>query len=131
MSEFAEGRASAFPDAVAPDGSQVHLLLTVPGRAGTALFRLAPAAVARAVEHPRVEEIWYVLAGEGVIWRKQGDREEETALAPGLVLTIPRGTRFQFRSTGTEDLVVFGVTMPPWAGEEDAVAAPPHWEPSV
>jgi mannose-6-phosphate isomerase-like protein (cupin superfamily) len=120
------------PDAVAPDGSDVFLLPALPG-GGTAVFRLGPGAVAKAVRHPRVEEIWFVLSGQGRIWRHPdtGPDGDETPLSPGVALTIPRATRFQFRCDGTEPLLVLGVTMPPWSGEADAVLVEPHWPPTV
>jgi mannose-6-phosphate isomerase-like protein (cupin superfamily) len=38
----------------------------------------------------------------------------------GLCLTLPVGTRFQFRSFGHEPLSVLGVTMPRWPGPDEA-----------
>ena len=92
-------------------------------------FRLAPGAVSRAGRHRTVEEIWYILAGQGEMWRSAGDREEVVALEPGLCLTIPVGTSFQFRATGERTLDAFGVTMPPWPAEADGewVEVPPRW----
>jgi hypothetical protein len=83
---------------LAPDGSEVRLLLGLQG-GGMAHFRLAPGQVARAVIHRTVEEVWYITDGAVAMWRRQGDREEVTALRPGLCLTIPAGTQFgaQFR----------------------------------
>ena len=52
-----------------------------------------------AVVHRTVEEIWFVLAGRGEMWRKQGEREEIVDLAPGQCLTLPLGTHFQFRAS--------------------------------
>lgn len=125
------GRLGAEPDAVAPDGSDVFFLPGLAG-GGTAVFRLAPGAVARAVRHPRVEEIWFVLSGRGQIWRApEGAPGCETVLEPGVALTIPVHTSFQFRCDGPEPLRVHGVTMPPWAGPEDAEPVPGRWEPTV
>ena len=67
-----------------------------------------------------VEEIWYVLAGRGEMWRRDGSREEVVPLEPDLCLTIPAGTSFRFRATGDSPLSAFAVTMPPWpAGSDD------------
>lgn len=115
----------------APDGSTVHLL---PGleEAGTAVFELPPGAVARAVRHPRVQEIWFVVAGQGEIWRRSEYGQEGTdVLEPGLVVTLPRRTAFQFRCTGDEPLMVLGVTMPPWGGDADAEFVADYWAPTV
>jgi mannose-6-phosphate isomerase-like protein (cupin superfamily) len=80
-------------------------------------FSLEPGALSKAVMHRTVEEIWYVAAGQGRLWRKHGEAEQIVDLAPGLSLTIPVGTRFQFRNDGAVALQVVAVTMPPWPGE--------------
>src|SRR5262245_10750791 len=117
---FETRRLPADRDAVAPDGSDVRLLLQL-SRGSMAHFPLAPGETARAVWHPRVEEIWFVIAGRGEMWRRQDGREEIVDLRPGVSLTIPVGTHFQFRSLGTDALAVVGVTMPPWKDDSDAV----------
>ena len=78
------------PDATAPDGSQIRLLPTLAG-GGMAHCLLHAGATSMAVTHRTVAEIWYVTAGAGEVWRKQGDREETVAVAPGTTLTIPLG----------------------------------------
>ena len=60
------------PSEGAPDGSDVRIRLRLPG-GGMAHFALGAGQVSRAVRHRTVEEIWYVLAGAGEIWRKQGE----------------------------------------------------------
>jgi mannose-6-phosphate isomerase-like protein (cupin superfamily) len=102
----------------APDGSAVRPLCTLPGLAGFAQFELAPDQVARAVSHATVEEIWHVVGGGGQIWRAQNDQERITSLEPGVCLTIPLGTAFQFRA-GPGGLRVIAVTVPPWPGTPD------------
>jgi mannose-6-phosphate isomerase-like protein (cupin superfamily) len=121
---------AAAADTLAPDGSEVRLLCTTAG-GSMAAFRLAPGAVARAVAHRTVDEIWYVAAGEGRIWRQQGDAEAITGLAAGLSLTIPCGTRFQFRCDGATPLDILAVTMPPWPGEGEAYTVEGVWPPSL
>jgi mannose-6-phosphate isomerase-like protein (cupin superfamily) len=116
-------------DATAPDGSEVRVLLGLAG-GGMAHFRLAPGAVSQAVAHRTVEEIWYIVAGFGEMWRACEGREEVVALRPGVCLTIPLGTRFQFRATAGEALEAVAVTMPPWPGEGEAVRAEGPWEPA-
>ena len=63
------------------------------------------------------------------MWRGAGSFEEVVELAPGLCLTIPVGTSFQFRAHGDSPLAAFAVTMPPWpAGSHDEwVEVEPHW----
>ena len=65
------------------------------------------------------------------MWRKQNDQEEVAAVEPGVCLTIPLGTHFQFRSFGYEPLAAVGVTMPPWPGEGEAYEVKGKWEPTV
>ena len=128
MPRFATRPLPAEPDAIAPDGSEARALLAL-GGGSAALFRLAPGAVSRAGRHRTVEEIWYVVAGSGEMWRNDGEREEVVALAPGVCLTIPLGTAFQFRATGNAPLAVFAVTMPPWPAQADDewIEVAPYW----
>jgi mannose-6-phosphate isomerase-like protein (cupin superfamily) len=112
---------------VAPDGSVVRVLLGLAGGA-MAHFELGPGQVSAAVVHLTVEEVWFVLAGEGQMWRKQGEREEITTLLPGVCITIPLGTQFQFRSSSHSALSAVAVTMPPWPGEGEAIATQGPWQ---
>ncbi len=109
----------AAADVLAPDGSEVRILLARPG-GSMAHFTLPPGQVTRAVRHRTVEEIWYVLQGEGEMWRSAAGHDEITALAPGICLTIPVGTSFQFRTIGDESLAAIAITMPPWPGADEA-----------
>ena len=122
--------ASAAPDVIAPDGAEVRVLCATT-RGSTAVFTLAPGAVAKAVAHRRVEEIWYFIRGQGRMWRKAGDREDITELAAGVSLSIPIGTHFQFRCDGAEPLEAVAVTMPPWPGEGEATIVEGKWPPNV
>lgn len=117
------------PSVMAPDGSDVRILLGLTG-GGMAHFELAAGQVAQAVTHRTVEEIWFVVSGKGEMWRKQEKREEVVALEPGVCLTIPLGTHFQFRASLHEQVAAIGITMPPWPGEEEAVKVPGLWEAS-
>ena len=94
-------------------------------------FELAAGQVAKAVTHRTVEEIWWVLAGRGEMWRQQQGREEVIVLEPGVCLTIPLGTHFQFRASATEAVSAVAITMPPWPGEGEAVVVPGPWTPSL
>jgi mannose-6-phosphate isomerase-like protein (cupin superfamily) len=114
------------PVVAAPDGSEVRVLCATK-RGSMISFALAPGAVSKPVAHRTVEEIWYVVGGRGRVWRKLGEKEEIAELAPGLSLTVPAGTRFQFRNDGGAVLQVVAVTMPPWPGEHEARAADGIW----
>lgn len=120
---------SAAPDAYAPDGSEVRLLAALKG-GSFAHFTLPAGRVSAAVSHRTVEEIWHIVAGEGEVWRKLGDEESVTPARPGVALTIPLGTHFQFRA-GAEGLSFVAVTMPPWPGADEAFAVEGKWEASA
>ena len=94
-------------------------------------FTLAAGETSVAVAHRSVEEIWFVLSGRGEMWRKQEAREEIVTLEPGVCLTIPLGTSFQFRSTGSESLAAVAVTMPPWPGDGEAYEVVGAWPPTA
>lgn len=130
MTEYATKRLPERPDVTAPDGSDVRILLGLE-RGGMAHFALAPGEISTAVTHRTVEEIWYVVEGEGEMWRRQGEREDVTPLRAGTCLTIPLGTTFQFRATGRAPLSAVAVTLPPWPGEGEAVLASGPWAPTV
>lgn len=104
----------------APDGSRVDILARC-GAGSMARFSLEAGAVSKAVRHRTVEELWYITAGAGEMWRSTPDGEGEiTGLVPGVSLAIAPGTSFQFRSVGPATLEAIGVTMPPWPGMEEA-----------
>ena len=112
----------------APDGSDVRVLLSLKG-GSMAHFELAAGRVSRAVAHRSVDEIWYVLGGLGVMWRKFDENEETIRLEAGVCLTIPCGTHFQFRSLGPGALQAVAVTMPPWPGNDEAYFVEGLWPP--
>src|SRR5262249_49123728 len=130
MDEFRTMQLPVDRTGVAPDGSDVRVLLALKG-GGMAHFALPPGQTSTAVTHRTVEEIWLFLSGRGEMWRRQGDREEIVPVEPGTCLTIPLGTHFQFRSFGSEALGAVGVTMPPWPGESGALIVPGKWPPTV
>ncbi len=115
----------------APDGSDVRVLLTLNGHGSMAHFELAPGQVSRVVAHHTVDEIWFFLRGRGEMWRQLGAQEEVVDVDAGVCLTIPVGTRFQFRANGDDPLSAVGVTMPPWPGEDEAYVVTGAWAPTV
>jgi mannose-6-phosphate isomerase-like protein (cupin superfamily) len=134
MSSPPEGPRPAFdtlaaaqaPTVTAPDGAQVQVLLQLQG-GSLATFTLPPGQVSAAVMHRTVEELWYVVEGRGRMWRRDAVHEEIVALEPGLSLSVPLGTAFQFRNDGDLPLVAVAVTMPPWPGEGEALVVPGPW----
>ncbi len=118
-------------DGMAPDGSQVRLLAAA-SRGGMAHFELGVSETSIAQRHRTVEEIWFVVNGLGLMWREPPDGPSRVIeLRPGVSLTIPVGTRFQFRNTGRTPLAAIGVTMPPWPGPDEAVAVDGVWDPVI
>lgn len=130
MTPFATTRRPEGRSALAPDGSDVRVLLGL-GGGGMAEFELAAGQVSTAVTHRTIEEIWYVLRGHGEMWRRQGAREEVVPLEAGVCLTVPLGTHFQFRTLGEAALAVLAITMPPWPGAGEAVVVAGPWTPTV
>jgi mannose-6-phosphate isomerase-like protein (cupin superfamily) len=123
---FDTKQTGAAPDAIAPDGSEVRVLCRV-ARGSMAVFSLPANSVAKAVAHRTVDELWYIAAGRGRMWRRLDQREEIVTLAPGTSLSIPAGTHFQFRCDGAEALTAIGTTMPPWPGADEAYAVDGKW----
>ena len=117
-------------DTIAPDGSQVRLLLDAT-RGALNHFTLPPRAVSVAVAHKTIEEIWYFLDGRGQFWRKQGDYEDTIDVGPGVCLDIPIGAHFQFRNTGDGPLRFIIATMPPWPGDAEAITVEGPWRPET
>lgn len=119
-------------DVVAPDGSEIRLLLDgrqLAGGASMVEVRLAAGQVSRPVYHRTVEELWYILEGRGQVWRCPPDADPAgvapVAVERGDALTIPTGWRFQFSADkdAAGGLRFLCVTLPPWPGAEEAVAA--------
>jgi mannose-6-phosphate isomerase-like protein (cupin superfamily) len=134
MEEAGSGATAAFVtthlgetfDVLAPDTSEIRLLVSTT-RGSLAHGTLPPGRVSLAIAHRTVEEVWYVTAGQGQVWRQQDGHELVVDVAPGTALTIPTGVHFQFRATGSEPLCFVLWTMPPWPGEQEAVRVPDHW----
>ena len=113
-------------DCLAPDGSEIRLLAATE-RGSSVHCTLPPGGVSLAVAHHHVDEIWFFIEGQGEVWRRDDDSEETIEARPGASLTIPTGTRFQFRNTGEEPLRFLITTMPPWPGDDEAYRVDDHW----
>ena len=130
MAKYETKRLPAKPDVAAPDGSQVRILLSLDG-GSMAHFELGPGLSSIPVVHRTVEELWYVLGGSGEMWRRDQEGEEVTAIETGVCISIPLGTAFQFRNTGSEPLTAVAITLPPWPGEDEADMVEGKWEPKL
>jgi mannose-6-phosphate isomerase-like protein (cupin superfamily) len=113
-------------DYLAPDSSEIRLLPVMKG-GGLCHCTLPPGKTSLPVVHRHVEEIWYVLEGQGQVWRKNAGAEKTVRVSGGKSLTIPPGTAFQFRNTGAGPLRILIVTMPPWPGPQEAEKAVGKW----
>ena len=130
MIDFSTQLLPDSPDVRAPDGSNVRILQRL-SSGSMAHFELPPGKTSIPVAHRTVEEIWYILSGEGQMWRKQNDLEEIVNLVPNTCITIPLGTRFQFKSTGEVPLTAVAITMPPWPNMEEAYEVEGKWPASL
>ncbi|BCL78771.1 cupin domain-containing protein [Ktedonobacteria bacterium brp13] len=113
-------------DVQAPDMTEIRLLANM-NRGSMVHCVLPPAQVSLAGIHQTVEEMWYVLQGQGEVWLKRQNEEREEAIIPDISFTIPAGTQFQVRNTGSVPLCFVIVTMPPWPGEQEWVRVVDHW----
>ena len=129
MTVFDTKRLPVAVTEVAPDGSDVRLLLGLSGGV-MAHYELAPGKVSVAVTNQTVEEIWYFLSGRGEMWRRQGDKEEVVTVERGVCITIPLGTHFQLKTLGDDWLEAVGVVMPPWPGPGEAIIVKGRWQPT-
>lgn len=113
-------------DYLAPDNSEIRLLAN--GEHGGLAHCLLPAGkVSSAVRHRTVEELWYVLEGEGEIWQARDGEERIDAVRPGDSIRIRVDTAFQFRAGERRDLKILLTTMPPWPGPQEAVSVDGKW----
>jgi mannose-6-phosphate isomerase-like protein (cupin superfamily) len=125
--DFKTKQLPAAYDYLAPDGSEIRLLAEVQG-GGLCHCTMPAGGVSKAVSHRTVEEIWYCLSGRGQVWRRLAESEECVDVSPGISLSIPVGTAFQFRTIGSEPLCFLIVTIPRWPGPEEALPAQGAWE---
>ncbi|MEW9805317.1 cupin domain-containing protein [Mesorhizobium sp. ZMM04-5] len=125
-----EARLPKEPDARSPAGADIRYL--VDGEAGNMIHStVPPMQINRATIHSTVSEFWYVLEGEGEIWRKDQAEERVTRLVSGVSIDIPVGTAFQYRNIGDHPLTFICIAMPPWPGDHEASQLNGIWEPSV
>ncbi len=125
------GHRSVEPDVIAPDGSEIRLLIDhrhAAVGASVVEVTLPAGQVSRPVYHRTVEEVWYILEGTGIVWRCPPAADESLLVpalpvAPGDALVIPVGWMFQFSADESGNLRFLCVTMPPWPGNDEAQPA--------
>ncbi len=118
------------PDARSPAGAEIRFIMDGPA-ANMIHSTVPPGQTNRATIHARVSEFWHVLEGDGEIWRRQGEEERITRLAPGVSIDIPVGTAFQYRNPGAAPLRFICITFPPWPGDEEASHVEGPWAAST
>ena len=126
------GRRGPGMDAIAPDGSEIRLLIDhrhAARRASLCEVSLAAGQVSRPLRHRTVEEIWYVLEGRGQVWRCPPTSSPEAVatveVESGDALVIPAAWRFQFNASDGGPLRFLCYTSPPWPGPDEAQPAEP------
>jgi mannose-6-phosphate isomerase-like protein (cupin superfamily) len=118
------------PDAKSPAGAEIRYLMD--GKTGNMIHSTVPPhQINKATIHATVSEFWYVLEGQGEIWRSDGEESVVTALIPGTAIDIPVGTAFQYRNIGDEELKFICIAMPPWPGDTEASNVEGIWQPTV
>lgn len=118
------------PEDKSPAGADIRYLMD--GETGNMIHSTVPAhQINKATVHATVSEFWYVLEGQGQIWRDDGTQSGVTSLVPGTAIDIPVGTKFQYRNIADDDLQFICVSMPRWPGDAEATYIEGIWEPTV
>ena len=118
------------PNAKSPAGADIRYIMD--GKTGNMIHSTVPAhQVNQATVHATVSEFWYILEGQGEIWRDDGVESCITALVPGTSIDIPVGTAFQYRNVADSDLKFICIAMPPWPGEAEARYVTGIWQPTI
>lgn len=118
------------PDAKSPAGADIRFLIN--GERGNMIHStVPPRQVNRATVHATVSEFWYILEGQGEIWRDDGNESCITYLLPGTTIDIPVGTAFQYRNVSDVELKFICIAMPPWPGDMEATYVKGIWQPTL
>jgi mannose-6-phosphate isomerase-like protein (cupin superfamily) len=112
------------PSFITKDGSEIRELLAHRNSSirnqSLAEARLPPGASTTLHYHPRAEEIYYILSGQG---RMRLD-DETTMLGPGDAVAIPPGRIHQIKNSG-EAMLIFLCCCAPAYEHEDTVLVEP------
>lgn len=115
------------PDAASPSGGSEIRNLPAFDQGSLAHARAVSGKPAAAATLVGAGELFYVLDGEGELWRSTGDLEDVTPLLPGRCVAIPAGIAFQYQShTPRLDFIV--ATMPRWRREHWTEARVRYWD---
>ena len=115
------------PDAVAPDGTAVRLLLCARAAAASPISNSPPAPFRTRSRTGPSRKSGISSPARGEVWRRQGEIESVVAVGPGVSLTIPLGAHFQFRADAAAPLAFVAATMPPWPGDGEAFRVEGRW----
>jgi mannose-6-phosphate isomerase-like protein (cupin superfamily) len=101
-------------------------------QASVAVCSLKPGQITECIQHKTVEEIWYILEGEGeLFWKNPRTlRKGVLILRPGTVAKLSTGLHFQYRDTGSSSsssLKFLCITTPPWPGSQEATQVDKYW----
>jgi mannose-6-phosphate isomerase-like protein (cupin superfamily) len=125
-----ETQLPATADAKSPAGADIRFIMD--GPTGNMIHStVPPGQINRATVHATVSEFWFVLEGQGEIWRKDAGEERVTPLRAGVSIDIPVGTVFQYRNVGEGPLKFICISMPPWPGDSEATHLAGAWQPTI
>jgi mannose-6-phosphate isomerase-like protein (cupin superfamily) len=117
-------------DARSPAGAEIRYLID--GATGNMIHSTVPPhQTNRATIHASVSEFWFILEGNGEIWRDDGADSCVAELIPGTSIDIPVGTAFQYRNISDKELKFICIAMPPWPGDSEATYVDGIWEPTI
>ncbi len=117
------------PNAKSPAGADIRFIMD--GATGNMIHSTVPPHKTNtATVHATVSEFWYVLEGQGEIWRANGVESCVTSLVAGTAIDIPVGTSFQYRNIADVDLKFICIAMPPWPGDSEATVVDGTWSPT-
>ncbi len=93
--------------------------------------RVPPNKTARSAWLDDITEMWFILAGTGLLWIDDGVRAEEVRLVPGRAVRIPAYSVFQYRSDPQVDLIALLAAAPQWRPDAAHQADQEHWPASA
>lgn len=107
---------------ITKDGSEIRELLAYRNSAirnqSLAEATLTPGSATTRHYHPRAEEIYYILQGEGLMEIEREQRQVSSLDA----IAIPPGKIHQLTNTGTENLVLLCCCSPCYEHEDTVLA---------